>query len=165
MIERHRATVGVFGIPQDEQGRGLWSRRTDGKGINAIGGAVDPEDAQNQSTLIEVLKREFREEAGVEIEVLNQGFPLGVFPTANLSDLAILYSVKIVSGEPEPTAEAIEHIWMTPEDIVAAADRYDGGDKANGLLSGRDKRQWQMAKTFFTLASTESDYQRIVAGM
>jgi len=113
--EKHRATIGVFAIPQDKEGKGLWSQRRDGKGINAIGGTVDPEDAKNAKTLSEVLKREF----------------------------------------------AVAHFWMDPCQIVEAAERYDEGDKASGLLSGRGKRQWQMAKAFFIDASQNPEFRKI----
>jgi 8-oxo-dGTP pyrophosphatase MutT (NUDIX family) len=157
---KHKATIGVFGIPQDKEGKGLWSKRADGKGINAIGGTVDPEDSQNTRTLIEVLKREFKEEANVEIEVVEER-PLGVFPIANLQDVAILFNVRIVSGEPTPSSEVTEHFWMDPSQIAEVAKRYDEGDKANGLLSGKGKRQWKMAKAFFTYASQNPEFRRI----
>ena len=160
MEEKHRATIGVFGIPQDKEGRGLWSKRSDGKGINAIGGTVDPEDAQNARKLSEVLKREFKEEANVEIELVEER-PLGVFPMVNLQDIAILFYVKIISGEPTPSPEVTEHIWMDTSQIAEAAKRYDEGDKANGLLSGKGKRQWQMARAFFRYASQDPEFQKI----
>jgi len=147
-LEKHKATIGVFGIPEDEQGRGLWSIRKDGKGINAIGGLVDPEDAAKGLSLQDVLAREFREETGTEI-IVTDSRPLGVFPNADLSDLAILFKVRIVSGEPVPTAEAIDHLWLDPIGIREAAERYDAGDHAGGLLSGKGKRQWKMARAFF----------------
>jgi len=157
---KHKVTVGVFGIPQNSEGKGLWSKRTDGKGINAIGGTIDPEDAKNSRKLFEVLKREFREEAGVEIELVEER-PLGVFPTANLQDIAILFNVRIVSGEPAPSPEVLEHIWMDPFQVVRAAKRYDKGDIANGLVSGRGKRQWQMAKAFFKYANQNAGFKKI----
>jgi 8-oxo-dGTP pyrophosphatase MutT (NUDIX family) len=157
--EKHTATIGVYGIPQDMEGRGLWSKRFDGKGINAIGGTVDPEDAQNARALFEVLKREFREEAGVEIELVEER-PLGVFTMVNLQDIAVLFNVRIISGEPTPSPEATEHIWMDPSQIAEAAKRYDEGDKANGLLSGKGKRQWRMAKAFFVYASQNTEFRK-----
>ena len=147
-MERHKATIGVFGIPADGQGRGLWSKRRDGKGINAIGGAVDPQDAVNQTTLSQVLIREFREETGLEIEVVEER-PLGVFPTRDLKDLAILLPVKIVGGKLRSSDEATEHLWLTEEDIRSRAKLYDAGDHENGLLSGVGKRQYKMAQAFF----------------
>ncbi len=87
---------------------------------------------------------------------------MGVFPIANLSDVAILLNVRIVSGAPKPSDEATEHIWMDPYDIVKAADRYDDGDRANGLLSGKGKRQWKMAKAFFLHGSKNSKFQRVL---
>ena len=160
-MQRHEATIGVFGIPQDEDGLGLWSKRADGKGINAIGGQVDPKDATNTRTLFEVLKREFLEEANLEIELAEER-PLGVFPIANLGDIAILLNVRIVSGEPKPSDEATEHIWMSPHEIVEAARKYDNGDKSNGLLSGTGKRQYQMAEAFFHHGSKETSYQDLM---
>jgi len=150
--EKHKATIGVFGIPQDMEGRGLWSKRADGKGINAIGGTVDPEDAKDAKNLFGILMKEFREEAGVEIELVEVR-PLGVFPMVNLQDVAVLFNVRIVSGDLTPSPEAKEHLWMDPSQIIEVAERYDKGDKANGLLSGRGKRQWKMAKAFFEHAS------------
>ena len=162
MEEKHRTTIGVFGIPQDKEGRGLWSKRADGKGINAIGGTVDPEDAKNAKSLFEILKDESREEAHIEIELVEDR-PLGVFPMAKLQDTAVLYNVCIVSGEPTPSPEATEHIWMDPSQIAEAAKRYDEGDKANGLLSGKGKRQWKMAKAFFKYASKNPEFRRIAS--
>lgn len=156
-MERHTATIGVFSIPEDKEGRGLWSKRADGKGINAIGGQVDPNDITNGLSLIDILKREFREEAAVEI-IVTEDRPLGVFPNANISDIAILYPVKIISGTPEPSNEATEHLWMDPYQIRWRAEMYDYGDHASGLLSGVGKRQWNMAKTFF-LNSFNPEYR------
>ena len=147
-MEKHRATIGVFGIPEDEDGRGLWSVRADGKGINAIGGMVDPEDVVKGLSLQDVLVREFQEETGTKIKVIDKR-PLGVFPNADLSDLAILFKVKIVSGELELTDETLGYVWMDPLEVKEAAERYDAGDHAGGLLSGTGKRQWKMAKAFF----------------
>ena len=149
--ERHRATVGVFGIPLRRKNyriEGLWSKRADGLGINAVGGRVDPEDSKAKRTFQEVLQREFLEETGCEVEV---GKLIGVYPNADLSDVAILFDVRIVSGEPVPTAEAVEHLWMTPEEVVVAAKRYDEGHHENGLVSGVGNRQWKMARDFFLL--------------
>ena len=160
MSEKHRATIGVFGIPEDREGRGLWAKRADGKGINAIGGTVDPEDAQNMRTLIEILKREFKEEAGLVIEVVER--PLGVFPTVNLQDVAILFNVYLMGPqEPKSSSESTEYFWMDPSQIAEAAKRYDEGDKANGLLSGKGKRQWQMARAFFKYVSNNPEFRRI----
>jgi len=50
---------------------------------------------------------------------------------------------------------------MDPSKIAEAAKRYDEGDKANGLLSGRGKRQWKMAKAFFEYASQNPEFRRI----
>lgn len=147
MAERHRATIGVFGIPV-VNGKGLWSKRADGKGINAIGGAVDPADAADHRKLVDVLRREFLEEAGLEIEITDER-PLGVFPTADLGDMAILFAVTIVSEKPTPSAEAVEHLWMTSDELAESARTYDAGDHANGLVSGVGKRQWQMAQAAF----------------
>ena len=147
-MERHKMTVGVFGIPSDGLRCGLWSKRVDGKGFNAIGGAVDPQDAISQVTLSQILKREFREETGLEIEVVEER-PLGVFPRADLGDLAILYPVKIVGGNLQPSDEATEHLWLTKEEVEARAKAYDAGDHENGLLGGVGKRQWKMAQAFF----------------
>ena len=146
-MKRHRMTVGVFGIPADDQGRGLWSKRRDKRGLNAIGGAVDPQDAVNGLTLSQVLKREFLEETGLEIEVGKR--PLGVFSTVNLGDLAVLFPVEIVGGKLQLTAEATEHLWLTKREIYHRAKLYDEGDHENGLLSGVGKRQWRMAMAFF----------------
>lgn len=156
-MERHTATVGVFGIPEDNMGRGLESKRADGKGINAIGGQVDPEDIAKGLSLTDVLRREFREEAGVEIDV-TEDRPLGVFPNASISDIAILYPVKIISGTLKPSKEAIEHLWMNPYEVRCRAEMYDSGNHASGLLSGKGKRQWNMARAFF-LQSSNPEYR------
>jgi len=158
-LNRHKATIGVFGIPQDENGRGLWSRRVDGKGINAIGGRIDPQDSEAKKNLFEILQREFLEEAGVEIELVEER-PVGVFFTTTLGDIAILLNIRIVSGDPKPTDEAVKHIWLNPDDIAQAAQRYDNGDTADGLLSGKGKRQWRMAKAFFLQVSGNPEFQK-----
>ena len=162
-MEKHRATIGVFGIPEGRNGRGLWSVRADGKGINAIGGRVDPEDVANGLSLQDVLVREFREETGTQI-IVTDDRPLGVFPTAGLDDLAILFKVKIVSGKLKPTDETLEYIWMDPIGIKKAAERYDGGDHARGLVSGTGKRQWKMAKAFF-LDSSNPAYRLMASDL
>jgi len=158
-LERHKATIGVFGIPQNKEGKGLWSQRADGKGINAIGGQVDPEDANNRKTLFETLQREFQEEANVKIRLVEER-PIGVFPTPNLQDFAILLNVEMIAGEPQPSGEVIQHVWMGPEEIIRATKKYDKGDIANGLLGGTGNRQWQMAKAFFLYCSNNPEYRK-----
>lgn len=161
--QRHRATIGVFGIPEDSWCRGLWSMREDRKGINAIGGMVDLEDVAKGLSLQDVLIREFREETGTEI-IITENRPLGIFPNAGLDDLAILFKVKIVSGELKRTDETMDYLWMDPLQLRKAAERYDAGDHAGGLLSGTGKRQWQMAKAFF-LESSCNDYRYMAREM
>ncbi|MDD5145970.1 MAG: NUDIX hydrolase [Candidatus Pacebacteria bacterium] len=158
-MEKHQATIGVFFIPPNSEGKGLWSVRADGKGINAIGGQVDPEDIAKGLSLTDVLKREAYEEAGIVAEITDDR-PLGIFPNAGIKDVAILYPGRIVSGEPNPSKEAIEHLWMDPYEVRHRAEMYDlsEAEHARGLLSGVGKRQWNMAKTFF-LNSFNPEYR------
>ncbi len=109
----------------NEKGEVLLGKRPEPELIHAhgkwefIGGGIDFGE-----TPTEALKREVREEAGVEIEIIRL-LPevlsnIWTFPNGNSDQVLILaYECKIVSGKPKPNmAEAISELkFFTVEEV------------------------------------------------
>ena len=84
-------TIGAFGIIFDEQKRVLLVHRRDYDLWNLPGGTL--EDFESP---VNAVKREVREETGLEIEVSKL---LGVYNKENKNDMAFSFLCKVVSGE------------------------------------------------------------------
>lgn len=84
-------TIGAFGIIFDEQKRVLLVHRRDYDLWNLPGGTL--EDFESPANAV---KREVREETGLEIEVSKL---LGVYNKENKNDMAFSFLCKVVSGE------------------------------------------------------------------
>lgn len=100
----------------DDQGRVLLARRANDPGAglwDLLGGFVDEgEDG------LDALRRELREELGVEIE---PGEFVGAFPDTYGDDgiytLNLYWTAVIASGEPTPNEELEEIAWFAPDEL------------------------------------------------
>jgi len=159
MVEKFISTVGVFAgilnvdgklllrrrtLPEEE--KSLISDKTVKRDWELPGGIVEQEEmlaASDEKGLIEALKREIKEELGLEIELF---LPLQVFPVVLAkeisgritSDIAFLIVVQHGQWSGEPTGKIR---WVDPWDLKELAENPPGEQ----LLSGWGKRMCRMA--------------------
>lgn len=104
-------TRGVFAlilVTNETEKKILLSERQDGRGWNLPSGRV--EDGEQDR---DALKREVREETGLEVEVIEQVGPPHVFN----DDTAVAYVCTVVGGQLVPTREAKDHWYVDKEEI------------------------------------------------
>lgn len=100
----------------DDEGRALLSRR----GIDPFKGRWDfpggfLEEGEHP---LDCLRREFREEASVEIEPRDfLGVWMDVYGDRGISTLNLYWTVRIVEGEPQPADDVAEFRWFAPDEV------------------------------------------------
>ena len=123
--ERGRVLLGRRGI---EPALGLW---------DTPGGFTAPGES-----LEECVRRELREEAGVEIEV---GRLVVTVPDeyGNTGEMTVnaFYECRIVSGDPQPDDDVAELRWFEPDELPAGAElAFEGVRVALGVwLAGCER--------------------------
>lgn len=113
MTEPISLQVTVKGLFQDESGKFLIVRDVDGS-WELPGGRMDPGE-----DVLDTLKREWKEEMGVEIEILDNR-PLGVWvgtTDEGLSRLVVIYKIKPKSFDYKKSDEANEVFLVSKEDF------------------------------------------------
>jgi len=174
LVEKFVPTVGVFAGILNQDGGLLLRRRTlpeeeksliSGKTIKRDwelpGGIAEQEEmlvASNERGLISALKREVREELGLEIDV---SLPLQTFPVVLAKELAPgkvandIAMLIIVQPERWKGVPGGETMWVTPPVLEALAKKPAGEQ----LLSGWGKRMHRMSLIALSYSPNE-DFRR-----
>ena len=110
MTNAPRHSVSVAAIITDDHGRVLVVQRRDNGKWEPPGGILELDE-----TIEEGLRREVREETGVEI---NTGRLTGVYKNTKLGVVALVFHTTISHGVPGPTDETQACSWWTPEQVT-----------------------------------------------
>ncbi|HEX6075041.1 MAG TPA: NUDIX hydrolase [Micromonosporaceae bacterium] len=110
MTNAPRHSVSVAAVITDDHGRVLVTQRRDNGKWEPPGGILELEE-----TIEDGLRREVREETGVEI---NPGRLTGVYKNTKLGVVALVFRTTISHGVPGPTDETQACEWWTPEQVT-----------------------------------------------
>jgi 8-oxo-dGTP pyrophosphatase MutT (NUDIX family) len=167
-VANAKGTYGRFAcIPEDNTGGLLLVQRgnkadgsVDGR-WNYPGGGVDETDVLRNATAEEIVTREVMEETGLQVKIADHR-PVGEYPTADHSDVAITYLCTPVGGGLVKTDEGIDARFFNPDEIMELARI---GDVEGGLVgglrtsSGGVPRHIQMCLHFFTRACDNTTFR------
>ena len=124
-MEKKKPYIGVDAIIRNEEGKILLIHRT-GKNFNGYWGLVSGmiEWGENAES---ALKREVKEEIGVEIEIIRYTGKYydkrGRHPTKTV--ICLPHICRIIKGVPSPISECDEIKWYAPEEIENMVLAYD----------------------------------------
>jgi 8-oxo-dGTP diphosphatase len=104
-------SVSVAAAILDDAGRFLAIRRADNGRWEPPGGVLELSES-----ITDGLIREVYEETGVDVRPLAL---TGVYKNMQRGIVALVFRCEIIAGEPEPTAEAAELAWFTPQEVAA----------------------------------------------
>ena len=91
---------------------------------------------ESGETFQNCLRREVREEAGVEIEIM--GF-VGICKNVERDIVNIDFTARYVSGELTPSEESTEVIWATPKEAMELITFPLTKKRLQNMLSGREE--------------------------
>ena len=161
-----KATVGVFAGIINEKGKLLLRRRietgsiTPGKSFKGCwelpGGGVEVSESMPYCHLVNELKREIKEEVGIEIDSIDPMPDMYPVYFGKVSDLAL---VTPINSDKEPTTGETKWVDLKELNKLAkdykAADREKGQD-GQGIVSGWGKRMHCMALAAFANSERHS---------
>ncbi len=119
--------VSVAALVTNEEGKILLVK-SPWRGWEYPGGLVEPGE-----TFQDALRREIREEAGVEVEIT--GF-VGICKNLERNIVNIDFTCRYVSGELTTSEESTEVIWATPEEAMAMITFPLTKTRLSQMLSG-----------------------------
>ena len=120
--------VSVAALVTNEEGKILLVN-SPWRGWEYPGGLIEPGE-----TFQEALRREIREEAGVEVEIT--GF-VGICKNIEKNIVNIDFTCRYISGELTPSEESTEVIWATPKDAMELITFPLTQKRLANMLSGR----------------------------
>ena len=122
--------VSVAGLVTNEEGKILLVN-SPWRGWEYPGGLIEPGE-----TFAEALRREIREEAGVEVEILSF---VGICKNVEKNIVNMDFTCRYVSGELTTSEESTEVIWATPEEAMDMITFPLTKKRLGNMLSGSDE--------------------------
>lgn len=126
----HNHFVSVAALVTNEQGQILLVK-SPWRGWEYPGGLIEPGE-----TFQEALRREVREEAGVEIEIT--GF-VGICKNVERDIVNIDFTARYTGGELRTSEESTEVIWASPEEAMNLITFPLTKKRLQNMLSGREE--------------------------
>jgi 8-oxo-dGTP diphosphatase len=109
-----RHSVSVAAAVVNEAGQLLAVRRRDNGHWEPPGGILELDE-----TIQAGLVREVQEETGVQIEPVALS---GVYKNMRRGIIALVFRCRILAGEPQPTTEAEQIAWLSPNEVRELMD-------------------------------------------
>ncbi|GCD97128.1 NUDIX hydrolase [Embleya hyalina] len=109
MVHPARHSVSVAGVIVDDAGRCLLTKRQDNGQWQAPGGVLELAES-----IPDGLRREVREETGLEVEPLAL---TGVYKNMPLGVVALVFRCRLVGGELSTNDEVAEFRWVDPSAV------------------------------------------------
>lgn len=125
---KHTHFVSCAALVTNQEGKILLVK-SPWRGWEYPGGLIEPGE-----TFQDALRREVKEEAGVEIEIT--GF-IGICKNIEKDIVNIDFSAQYISGKLTPSAESTEVIWATPEEAFNLITFPLTKKRLSNMLSGK----------------------------
>lgn len=129
-------SVSVAGAVVDDQGRLLAIRRRDNGHWEPPGGVLELDETIEAGVVREVL-----EETGLTVRPERLS---GVYKNMERGIVALVFRCSVVEGAQAATAEAVEVVWLTPEEVRDRMDEayavrlVDALDTAGPIIRSHD---------------------------
>lgn len=120
--------LGVNAVIQDDDGRVLMALRDRPPIWNLPGGSVEPGE-----TPWDAVAREVREEVGLDVAVTRLA---GVYDRSPDGDPVLVFTCRVLAGEPGTSAEAVQVQWFDPAQLPDAVNPYQPQRIADAVGAG-----------------------------